>query len=114
MSHALHGFDDGLWVDGAFAPLGAESGGMNLNHWADAAWAYDSWLAASWGGEAAAEEEVGLGLAAVARPTDFVISPPYYLHLIQTYRKARAEPRARDEREFREMLQMYRITMGAP
>jgi len=56
------------------------------------------------------EEVVGLGFA---KPVDFVISPPYYMHLIQTYRKVRVEPRARDEREFREMLQMYQTAAGA-
>ena len=63
--------------------------------------------------EEVAEETIGLGFAALARPVDFVVSPPYYLHLIQAYRKARAEPRARDEKDFREMLQMYRAATGA-
>lgn len=62
------------------------------------------------GEEPAIEEEVA-PLRLFARPSDFVISPPYYLHLIQTYRKARAEPRTRDEREFHEMLQMYRTAI---
>jgi hypothetical protein len=62
----------------------------------------------SWG---LGEEEVA---TLVARPIDFVISPPYYMHQIQTYRKAAAKPeRKRDKKEFMEMLQMYNLAAGA-
>ena len=51
----------------------------------------------SWGGVSA---EASLGIAAVRMPTDFVISPPYYMHEIQTYRNAIGLAAAQQHTEF--------------
>jgi len=62
-----------------------------------------------------AEEVEAAPLSLVARPTDFVISPPYYMHQIQAYRKLAQIPdqEAMDKKERREMLQLYTVAMDA-
>lgn len=54
----------------------------------------------------------------VQRPpnSDFVISPPYYLHEVQLYRKLLAEkkPEAADQPELKEMTEIYDLFMKSP
>lgn len=57
------------------------------------------------------EEELSLGFAQIQRPpnVDFVISPPYYMRLVQVYREVLTTVQAdrRDDSELQEMMQMY-------
>ena len=59
-----------------------------------------------------------VSLAQVQRPPnlDFVISPPYYLHEVQLYRKMLAEkkPEPADHPELREMMEIYDLYSKAP
>lgn len=69
-------------------------------------------------GEEAVEEEIADAVVMPARPIDFVISPPYYMHEIQRYARHSlgfaAKQHGDDEQsEIVEMIQLYRIATHA-
>jgi hypothetical protein len=76
---------------------------MNLNHWADAAWAYDSWVAESWGGLGLSEE--GIGLAPVAKPVDFVLDVVPRQRNVIDFSKWRVVKQ--EKTELQEMIELY-------
>ena len=69
----------------------------------------ESW-ADSWG----VEQDSGAVFAPFARPTDFIVSPPYYMHEIQLYRNAlglaaKQHTDVSDAAEKRELVEMMKI-----
>ena len=70
----------------------------------------DSW-GDSWGVEQA---EAATGITSFARPIDFIVSPPYYMHEIQLYRNAlglaaKQHTDVSDAAEKRELVEMMKI-----
>ena len=78
---------------------------MNLNHWADGAWSDGSWVPASWGG--VAEEEVGIGLAPINRPVDFVIQSPLWRQGFVSPLPVQRPMAQSEMMEMMEMMQLY-------
>ena len=87
---------DGVWKSGVWAPT----------VWADGVWRE---------GAVVAEEEEA-ALAAVHIPVDFVISPPHYMHEIQTYRNSlglaaphKERANAADKQEMRQLYSIHQV-----